>query len=82
MATKKDFERTKARAYAEKYWKENGFDVEVKRVYMSKVKYIIRKDGMEFPYEVPYDVTDPKMYMKFFAEQYEMRKILHEKGMA
>ncbi len=70
----KDFERNQAEAYAEKYWKENGFDFEVKRKYMSKCVYIIRKDGLEFPYDIPCDVVDRKSYMKFFQEQFEMRK--------
>ena len=69
-----NFERNQAEAYAENFWKKNGFEFEVKRKSMSKCVYTIRKDGLEFPYTIPCDVTDVKAYMQSFAEQYEMRK--------
>lgn len=69
-----DWERNQAEKYAEKYWKENGFDYKVKRKYISKCIYIVSKDGLEFPYAIPCDVTDRKKYMALFQEQFEMRK--------
>lgn len=73
-----EFDRTKSQAYAEKYWKNNGFDFEVKRHSNSKCVYTIRKDGLEFPYTIPYVVEDVKAYMGFFAKQFEMRKEIRE----
>ena len=73
-----DFERTKSQAYAEKYWKDNGFDFEVKRKSNSKCVYTIRKDGLEFPYTIPCVVEDVKVYMGWFAEQFAMRKEIRD----
>lgn len=74
----KDWERNKAEVYAEKYWTEHEFDFEVKRKYMSKTIYTIRKDGLEFPYTITSDVMDVEAYMGFFAEQFELRKQIAE----
>ena len=75
---KSNYDKNKIEKYAENYWKKNGFDYEVKRKYMSKTVYIIRKDGLEFPYEVPDVVQDCKLYMQWFQEQFEMRKQIAE----
>ena len=68
--------KTKNEKYAEKWFKENGFDFELVKQYVSKTKYKITKDGITIPFELIWGVDDIKGYMRMFNESFEMKKQL------
>lgn len=67
-----DWEKSRAEKYDEKYWKKHGYHYQPKRKYMSKSVYLVSKDGVEVTYDIPYSVTDPVKFMKFFADLFDM----------
>ena len=46
------WERSKMEIYAEKWWLNNGYSFEIKKEWISKTVYIVRKDDKEWQFEV------------------------------
>lgn len=67
-------EKSKVEKYAEKWFKENGFQCELIKQYISKTKYKISKDGITEIFELSYGITEPKKYMEMYKESFEMKK--------
>lgn len=61
---KKEF--TKNEKYATKFLEKNGFEFEILRQYNSKTKFKVKKDGMEYIFELLAGVEDIKKYMSMF----------------
>lgn len=61
--------------YAIKYWDNNGYSGELKRQYVTKTVFVIRKDGTELQWAI-YSVTKPRD-MKKCMEQFEFAFNLH-----
>lgn len=67
-------EKSKVEKYAEKWFKENGFQCELIKQYISKTKYKISKDGITEIFELSYGITEPKKYMEMYKKSFEMKK--------
>ena len=61
------WEATKNERYAEKWFKDNGFEFKLIKQYVSKTVYEVRKDGLVEKFELLNGVTDIKKYMGQFA---------------
>lgn len=67
-------DKSKVEKYAEKWFKENGFQCELIKQYISKTKYKISKDGITEIFELSYGITEPKKYMEMYKKSFEMKK--------
>ena len=68
---KKDF--SKNEKYAMKFFKNNGFELEILKQYNSKTKFKVQKDGLSYEWELPVGVEDIKKYMSMFMYSHEQK---------
>lgn len=61
---KKEF--TKNEKYATKFLEKNGFEFEMLRQYNSKTKFMVKRDGISYVWELPAGVEDIRKYMNLF----------------
>lgn len=61
-------EKNKVERYAERWFSAHGFKWNCVKQYNSKTVYEISKDGLEYKWELPFGVTDPKKYMELACE--------------
>lgn len=73
-------DKSKNEKYAEKWFRENGFECRLVKQYISKTKYEVSKDGITAIFELPFGVENCKKYMDFYNETFEMRKRLKKKN--
>lgn len=66
------FEKNNNEKYAEKWFKENGFEIVSCKQYQSKTKYVIRKMDTDLSFDLPFCVTDIKHYMEMCKNSFEM----------
>ena len=57
------WEHSKMERYAEKWWRMNGYQFEIKKEWVSKTVYTVRKDNKELEY-----VIYPSQ-MKYFKDE-------------
>lgn len=74
------WELTKNDTYAIKWLEENGFNVVLKKQYISKTIYTVKKNGIEDRFELPngfnYDVEN---YMELYRKTWELLCQLNRK---
>lgn len=68
-------EKSKVERFVERWFTDNGYKYHVIKQYVSKTVYEWTKDGITDKFEVPYDVTNPKAYMKLCRQLFEYRRI-------
>lgn len=79
MKTFDRWQKSKVEKYCEKWFLDNNFTIRGVKPYMTKTNYIVYKDNIECVFELPYAVADIKLYMKMFAESFEMKQKLMER---
>lgn len=67
-----EWEASPAERYAEKYWRENGFEVKLVKRYQSKSVYEVSRDGLTRKEEIPDTVRRFGEYMKQFQKGWDM----------
>jgi hypothetical protein len=76
-------EKSKVERQAEKWLKENGFEYEIIKQYISKTIYHVLKEGREESLQLPMTVTNVKSYMNMFNRSFELgreiERMKHEK---
>ena len=78
--TQQKWEFNKAEEYAVKWLDEHGFDVVLRKQYLSKTVFEIAKDGVTFFLDVPKGVKDEKAFMEEAEKSFELHcKILKSK---
>lgn len=80
-------ELSKNEKYADKWFKENGFEIIKCKQYISKTIYYLVKNNIEDVFELPNGVTEIKKYMNLCKNNYELKveilrlqKILDERN--
>ena len=68
-----DWEASQAEKYAERWWKKNGFDVNLLKRYQSKSIYAVSRDGMATNVEIPYTVRKFKGFMEQFQKGFDLQ---------
>ena len=66
------YEQNSNEMYAESWFKMHGFEIVSCKQYISRTKYVIKKNNIEMKWDLPYCVTDIKSYMQFCGDQFEM----------
>ena len=66
---KHEWEFCKGEKYAIKWLEEHGFDITIKKRYISKTKIEVEKDGTVYDFSLP--LGDPKISYKKVMEQFE-----------
>ena len=66
-----------ATAYAEKWFSENGFEVQSKTELPQETEYVVKKDGIEDVVVLPHKVNDGPAYMALFHRAFNMYASLH-----
>ena len=78
--TQQKWEFNKTEDYAIKWLEEHGFDVVLRKQYLSKTVFEIAKDGITFFLDIPRGVKDEVAFMKEAEKSFELhRKILKAK---
>lgn len=67
------YDKSKNEKYAEKWFKENGFEILSSKQYQSKTRYKVKKNDIEDSVELPFGVSDIKSYMKMINHSFEMK---------
>lgn len=72
---------SKEEMFAIKWFEENGFEVELKEQFVSKTKFIVRKDNIADNFDLTQGLKkmNVKQYMQQYKRQFEMLKQLKEK---
>ena len=71
------YEKSKNELYAEQWFKDNGFEIVDLKQYISKTKYVIKKNNVEMKFDLPNTVTDIQSYMRFCQEHFNMYCLLY-----
>lgn len=66
-------EKSKIESYAEKWFKEHGFEFKILKQYLSKTNYEVTKDGVTDTFELSSSVTDGKLYMDNYGKSFAMK---------
>ena len=66
------WESSPAEKYAERWWGQRGYNVQLLRRYQSKSIYEVRKDGLMLTVEIPYTVRKFKPFMEQFQKGWDM----------
>ena len=69
-----EVEKTRCIKFAERYWKNHGYEFETVKVYRSRVDYVIRKDGYAMKYKHPAVVDDNPGIMRLFEYSWDLFK--------
>ena len=72
---------SKEELFAIKWLEENGFEVELKEQFVSKTKFIVRKDNIADNFDLTQGLKKMNMrqYMQQYKRQFELLKQLKEK---
>lgn len=71
-------EKSSVEVKAEKWMKENGFQFQVLKQYISKTIYEIEKNGFKTKFELPMSVMNVKKYMELYKKDFETQLELKE----
>ena len=74
------YELTKFQKYALKYLKENGFEISLKKEYISKTIYIVSKDGYTNEWHCMNNIANSKAGMKAFQDWWDICYKCYLKG--
>lgn len=79
---KQKWDFSKEELFAIKWFEENGFEVELKEQFVSKAKFIVRKDNITDNFDLTQGLKkmSVKQYMQQYKRQFELLKQLKEKG--
>ena len=61
-----------------KYLIVNGFNIIKCKQYISKLKLVVEKDNIIFPYELSADVVHMKAYIQMFERNWKSTKKIYE----
>lgn len=68
------YEKTKNELYAEKWFKDHGFQFALVKQYYSKTKYNVSKDDITDNFELLSGITDIEQYMKAYEKDFKMKQ--------
>lgn len=74
------YEKTKSMKFAERYWKNHGYEFELKRQYITTAHYLVGKDGVKMKFNMFTTVSDNKGFMESFEESFGLFKAGIEQG--
>lgn len=72
---------SKEEMFAIKWFEKNGFEVELKEQFVSKTKFIVRKDNVVDSFDLSQGLKkmNVKQYMQQYERQFELLKQIKEK---
>ena len=73
MTIKHKYETTSMQRYAEKYWRDNDYEVELLRDYASTTHYLITKNGVSDKVVIQNMVEGKKKYMQSIDYSFELK---------
>lgn len=76
-----DGTKTKTMMFAERYWKNHGYEFELKRQYITTAHYLVGKDGMKMKFNMFTTVADNPAFMRSFEETFGLFKKGVENGL-
>lgn len=73
---------SKEELFVIKWFEENGFEVELKEQFVSKTKFIVRKDDVVDSFNLTQGLKkmNVKQYMQQYERQFELLKKMKEKA--
>lgn len=73
-------EKTKSMKFAERYWRNHGYEFELTKQYITKAHYIVGKCGVKMKFNMYTVIADNPAFMRSFEEMFEMFKKGVEEG--
>lgn len=75
-----DGTKTKTMMFAERYWKNHGYEFKLVKQYIGTAHYLVSKDEVTMKFNMFTTVADNPVFMRDFEKTFEMFKKGVEQG--